>query len=222
MSRLARVVIPNIPHHVIQRGNRRQNVFFSDEDKKLYINILNEHAKKAGIDIWAYCLMDNHVHLIVVPKNEDSLARGIGETHRKYTRIINNREDWMGYLWQGRFISYPMEEIYLYTAVRYVECNPVRAGLVKKAEDYYWSSARAHVLKKKDILCSNYFMVSEIRDWSSYLSEEDKEKDKELLKKHAHTGRPLGGKDFLVKLEKMTGRMLQKRKPGPKTELNDN
>ena len=124
MARIARVVIPNYPHHVIQRGNRNQDVFFSDKDKQAYIDILHEHASRAGVAFWAYCLMDNHVHLIAVPDHENSLARGIGEAHRKYTRMVNFREGWRGYLWQGRFNSYVMDERHLYAAIRYVERNP--------------------------------------------------------------------------------------------------
>ena len=102
MVRIARIVIPEYPHHIIQRGNRSQDVFFNDQDKKFYINLLHKHAIEAGITFWAYCLMDNHVHLIAVPKKEDSLARGIGRVHRKYTRMINLRKGWKGYLWQGQ------------------------------------------------------------------------------------------------------------------------
>jgi len=221
MPRIARIVIPNYPHHIIQRGNRTQNVFFSDQDKKSYMQLLRNHAMEFGVDFWAYCLMDNHVHLIAVPKNEDSLARGIGEAHRKYTRMINFREGWKGYLWQGRFISYLLDEKYLYAAVRYVERNPVRVGLVERAEDYPWSSAKAHVYREKDILLSDNFMLSEIKDWSSYLSEGDENIDKNLFKKHARTGRPLGDDKFLTKLEEITGKVLKKRKPGRKGESGE-
>jgi len=216
MARIARVVVPNHPHHIIQRGNRRQNVFFSDHDKEAYVALLVEQIKKWNIDIWAYCLMDNHVHLIAMPKDEYGLARSIGETHRRYTRTINFREKWRGYLWQGRFISYPMDEKYLYAAMRYIELNPVRAGLTSKAEDYHWSSAKAHVLKEKDTLLSNNFMISEIENWRSYLAKND-EIDIEVFRKHANTGRPLGNQNFVNKLEKLTGRILQKQKPGPKS-----
>ena len=216
MARTARIIIPNYPHHIIQRGNRSQNVFFSDQDKKFYIELLYKHAVQSGVTFWAYCLMDNHVHLIAVPANEDSLARGIGEVHRNYTRMINFRKGWRGYLWHGRFISYPLDENYLYAAVRYIERNPVRAGLVKRAEDYPWSSAKAHVLKEKDILLSDNFMLSEIKDWSSYLAEDQRDMDSNLFRKHARTGRPLGDEKFLTKLEEITGRILRKRKPGPK------
>ncbi len=218
MAQMARIVIPDYPHHITQRGNRRQNVFFSDQDRKLYIRLLHEHAMEAGIALWAYCLMDNHVHLIAVPKYKNSLAKGIGEAHRNYTWLINSREGWRGYLWQGRFSSYPMDERYLYTAVRYTERNPVRAGLVKKAQDYPWSSAKAHVLKVKDSLISDNFMVSQIKDWSAYLAEDDKQEDIDLFRKHARTNRALGDEKFLTELERITGKVLRKRKPGPKKE----
>jgi len=157
MARMARVVIPNIPHHIVQRGNRSQKTFFSDKDKVFYLKLLHKYAEKEGLSFWAYCLMDNHVHLIVVPKREDSLAKGIGDTHKHYTRMINFRENWRGYLWQGRFSSFPLDEKYLYAAIRYVERNPVMAGLVKRAEDYEFSSAKAHVYKTKDFLLSDNF-----------------------------------------------------------------
>ena len=108
MARMARVVAVGEPHHVIQRGNRRQNVFFKDGDKQEYLNILNLQSKLFALEVWAYCLMDNHVHLIVVPKEEESLVKAIGETHQLYTRMINFRERWRGYLWQGRFKSVPL------------------------------------------------------------------------------------------------------------------
>lgn len=216
MPRIARVVLPGYPHHIIQRGNRSQKVFFSGQDKRIYIEILRDHSLKAGLTFWAYCLMDNHVHLIAVPKDKDSLARGIGEAHRKYTRMINFREGWRGYLWQGRFLSYPLNEQYLYAAVRYVERNPVRAGIVKKAADYLWSSARAHILKINDVLLRDNFMLSEIKDWARYLAETDQTSDINLLREHAHTGRPCGDDKFLTKIKEITGRDLTKKRPGPK------
>ncbi|UCB57635.1 MAG: transposase [Candidatus Omnitrophota bacterium] len=216
MARMGRIVIPNIPHHIIQRGNRSQNVFFSKQDKEYYLDLLRNYAQEAGLSFWAYCLMDNHVHLVAVPQRENSLAKGIGKAHKHYTRMVNFREKWRGYLWQGRFSSFPLDETYLYAAVRYVERNPVRAGLVKRAEDYPYSSAKAHIYKKKDILLSDNFMLSEIKDWAFYLAENEKETDLNLFKKHAKIGRPLGDNTFISKLEKITGRFLRKKKPGPK------
>ncbi len=216
MARLPRIVIPNIPHHVIQRGNRKQNVFFSDEDKRIYLSLLKQFARKAGLTFWAYCLMDNHVHFIVVPDRPESLAKGFGEAHRRYTRMIHFREDWRGYLWQGRFNSFPLDESHLYAAVRYVEQNPVRASLVTKAEHYLFSSAKAHVLKKPDDLCSDFFLLREIHDWATYLATPLSQKELALFRRHGKTGRPAGDKNFTLKLEQLTGRSLSKRKPGPK------
>jgi putative transposase len=216
MARMARIVIPHIPHHITQRGNRSQKVFFSDKDKAAYLALLYKHAQDAGLTFWAYCLMDNHVHLIAVPEKEDSLAKGIGDTHKYYTRMVNFRENWRGYLWQGRFSSFPLGEKYLYAAMRYVERNPVRAGMVKRAQDYEFSSAKAHVYKTKDLLLSDNFVIKEIEDWKAFLAGEDKEQDIKLFKKHARVGRPLGQEGFIESLEKVTGRILIPRKPGRK------
>src|SRR3989337_4593233 len=129
MARLARVVAPGLPHHLTQRGNRRQETFFCEEDYRTYIRLVAEWCREYKVDVWAYCLMPNHVHMIVVPETENGLRRAIGEAHRLYTRHINFREGWRGHLWQGRFASYPMEENHLLATARYVELNPVRAGL---------------------------------------------------------------------------------------------
>jgi len=139
MARIARVVAAGLPHHVTQRGNRRQPVFFGDDDYKAYRALLAEGCRAAGVAIWAYCLMPNHVHLILVPSDADGLRAALGEVHRRYTRQVNLREGWRGYLWQGRFASFPMDESYLLACARYVELNPVRAKLVRRAADWRWS-----------------------------------------------------------------------------------
>lgn len=216
MARMARVVAVGEPHHVIQRGNRRQNVFFKDEDKQEYLNILKLQSKLFDLEVWAYCLMDNHVHLIVVPRQEDSLTKAIGETHQLYTRMINFRERWRGYLWQGRFKSVPLDEKYLYAAVRYVERNPVRAKIVKKAEDYLWSSAKVHVYNEKDSLLSKFHLIEEIDNWSEYLKGQEGQEELKRIRVQTQSGRPLGPIDYLRKLEKHLGRELIKRKPGPR------
>ena len=215
MARFARIVVAGLPHHVVQRGNRRQPVFFEEEDRRVYLNYLKTYGERFGIQFWAYCLMGNHVHLIAVPNTERGLAKGLGEAHRNYTRFIHFREGWRGYLWQGRFSSYPLDEKYLYAAIRYVERNPVRAKLVKKAEDYPYSSAKAHVFGLGDPLLSDHFLKAEIRDWSAFLSEGDSE-DEARFERYSRTGRPCGDGSFLDSLEKITGRTLRKRKPGPK------
>ena len=216
MARLPRIVVPGCPHHVINRGNRRQIVFFSDADKAYFYELLKRESAKAKMAIWVYCLMNNHVHIIAVPETEDALAKGIGEVQRKYALTINMRNDWRGHLWQTRFSSYPMDEVHLYFAARYIEQNPVRAKLVKEAEDYRWSSARAHVLKLKDDLLSDFDLASSIPDWGAYLREKTCETYIDLLKTHEKSGRPLGSEEFLDELEKRTGRRLKKEKPGRK------
>jgi putative transposase len=150
MARIARVVAAGIPHHVTQRGNRRLTTFFTDEDYQTYIALMAEWCRKCAVEIWAYCLMPNHVHLIAVPETEDGLRLGIGEAHRRYSRMVNFREDWRGHLWQGRFSSFPMDEVYLLASARYVEKNPVRAHLVPEASLWPWSSTRAHLAGQDD------------------------------------------------------------------------
>ena len=191
MPRLARIVVPGAPHHVAQRGNRRQTTFFTNKDYQDYLGILREQGKKYGIQFWAYCLMPNHVHLIAIPETAESLNKGIGETHRLYTRRINARMDWKGYLWQGRFSSFPMDEKYLIAAIRYIERNPVRAGLVKKAEDYPYSSARAHTLGQVDPLLSNCFLSQDISNWSEFLEVSNNEEELHEIRSHVQSGRPL-------------------------------
>ena len=145
MARMARVVIPGYPHHITQRGNRRQKTFFCDNDYQVYIELMAEWCGRCGVAIWAYCLMPNHVHFIMVPDSEEGLRRAIGEAHRRYTRHINFRENWRGHLWQGRFASYVLDGQYLLAAARYIELNPVRAKLTKHPRVYPWSSAAAHI-----------------------------------------------------------------------------
>jgi putative transposase len=216
MPKFARLIVPDCPHHVIQRGNRRQKVFFSDEDRELYLKLIKRQADRAGVLVHAYCLMDNHVHIIAVPKEKSSLAKGIGEAHRKYTNIINIREDWKGYLWQGRFISFPLDEAHYYAAVRYVERNPVRAGIAKTPWDYPWSSARAHLQGEGDaIILQNHNPLC-IQDWRSYLTERDDPEFVNEIERHEKTGRPLGSVDFLRKLESLTGRKILPQPPGRK------
>jgi putative transposase len=160
--------------------------------------------------------MDNHVHLVVMPKTEHSLTRAISETHQLYTRMINFREGWRGCLWQGRFKSNPMDGRYLYQAVRYVERNPVRAKMVKRAEEYRWSSAKVHVGKGKEKILSDFSLLEEVDNWSDYLREKDEEEELKLFRQSGKTGRPIGSEKYLRKLESQLGRTLVKQKPGPR------
>ena len=216
MARLARVVVPGIPHHITQRGNRRQETFFYEADYEAYMQLLAEWCKRCGVQVWAYCLMPNHVHLIAVPESEDGLRRGIGEAHRRYSRRINFREGWRGHLWQGRFASYPMDDKYLMKAVRYIELNPVRAKLCRVPWRWRWSSAAAHVSGRGDELVEVPALLEYVDDWRSFLAGGLDVGDVELLRHHERTGRPLGGPKFLERLEKMLGRVLRRNKPGRK------
>jgi putative transposase len=215
MARLARIVIPDLPHHITQRGVRRMDVFFTDEDRLQYLKNLAEQGKRFGVSYLAWCLMSNHVHLIAVPERENSLSLGVGEAHRRYTRYINFREGWRGYLFQGRFHSFPLEGDYLLSALRYVLRNPVRAKIVKKAWDYRWSSAAWFVGKSADDpLAVPSDLLADIDNPRTFLAHEEERAP--LLRKHARTGRPLGSDSFIDHLEQLTGRILRPRKRGPK------
>ena len=222
MPRIARVVVPAIPHHVIQRGNRRQQVFFHESDYGAYKTILARYCKRESVDVWAYCLMPNHVHLILVPRTIDGLRRSLSEAHRRYTQVINTREGWTGYLWQGRFASYPMDEVHLHRAVRYVELNPVSAGICQRPEEWHWSSARAHLDNRADGLVDPRPMLEREPDWSSYLASGTKREETDLIELHSRTGRPLGSKTFLATLESVLDRKFLPRKPGPKPDKRKN
>ena len=216
MARLARVVVPAVPHHVTQRGNRRQETFFNDEDYGAYLSLLGEWCGRCAVEVWAYCLMANHVHLILVPDSEDGLRRALGETHRRYTRRINFREGWRGYLWQGRFASFAMDERYLLRAARYVELNPVRAKLCRAPWRWRWSSAAAHVAGRDDGLVRVSPLLERVKDWREFLTEALAADEAELLRRHGRTGRPLGEPAFLDRIERMLHRVVRPAKRGPK------
>ncbi len=215
MARLARVVVPGVPHHVTQRGNRRLETFFGDADYRAYIDLLAEYCGKANVAVWAWCLMPNHVHLILVPADVDGLRRALGETHRRYTLRVNRREDWRGHLWQERFRSFPMDEEHLLAAARYVELNPVRAGLVKRARDWRWSSAAAHLDGRDDRLAAVAPLLERVADWKAFLAGGLEDEALRAIRGHERTGRPLGAAKFVKRLEKRTGRPLSPGKRGP-------
>ena len=225
MARLARLVIPDVPHHVTQRGNRRQPVFFSDEDYAAYRDLVTEACAAHGVHCLAWCLMPNHVHLILTPRDEDGLRAALADAHRRYSRRINFAHGWTGYLWQGRFASYPMDEAHLMTAIRYVELNPVKAQLVARAEDWPWSSAGAHVSGKPDGLTDLTALSGLHRNWRAMLAHgleagDVSPEQEAAIEAHMRTGRPLGDDAFVAKLETESGRMLARQKPGPKPKVN--
>lgn len=216
MARLARLVVPGMPHHVTQRGNGRARTFFEDDDYALYQHLLNEAATKAGAEIWCYCLMPNHVHIIVVPSDEDGLRRTFADAHRRYTGYINARRRMTGHLWQGRFGSVVLDEEHLINAVRYVSLNPVRARLVGRPQDWRWSSASAHLAGRDDGALKVAPVLNRIGDFAAFLSEEADDGDYLALRQSETTGRPLGSEDWIKSLEQRTDRQLLPRKRGPK------
>ncbi len=185
MVRQPRLVVPGYPHHIIQRGNRRMAVFFSDEDRQVYVNYIQQACQHREVDIWAWCMMTNHVHFIAVPGRQTSLARCFSEAHIKYTRRINKREGWVGHLWQSRFGSSVLDERHLIAAVRYVERNPVRAGLVQEPWDQPWSSARRHTGKEKTdpLIRNDSALKNLIGDWKCYLQDADENKFVEKIRR---------------------------------------
>ena len=193
MPRTARVVLPGVPHHVTQRGNRRQPIFFGADDYATYLRIAAEAFAKARVQVWAYCLMPNHIHLIAVPADEEGLARAFGTTHVRYTRHINSREGWSGYLWQGRFASFPMDETYLLLCARYVGLNPVRARLAARGVDWPWSSVRAHTMGGLDPLLTPGPLADRLgAEMATFFDIDIAEEGRRLLRGATSTGRPLG------------------------------
>ncbi|MDA0664940.1 MAG: transposase [Proteobacteria bacterium] len=235
MARLARIVAAGVPHLVTQRGNRRQPVFFGDDDYTAYSRLLAAGCREARTAIWAWCLMPTHVHLILVPSHADGLRAALGEAHRRYTKTVNDREGWRGYLWQGRFASAPVDEDHLLGCARYVELNPVRDGLARRADDWPWSSARAHLSAAADRRLGTAPLLARAKqsgggdrvtdpaplldrapDWAGLLRSGLDNETCEKIRAAERTGRPLGSKAFIARLEASLNRPLAKRKPGPK------
>ena len=189
MPRTARLVLPGIPHHITQRGNRRQPTFLCEPDYTFYVSLLGHWCRKRGTSVWAWCLMPNHVHLILAPANEDGLRAALAPAHRRYSWEINQREGWRGHLWQDRFASFPMDEAHVHACLRYVELNPVRAGLVARAEDWPWSSARAHFGLAADGLTDLAPGRERIDDWRAFLGEGLAEVDLKAIRAAERSGR---------------------------------
>lgn len=225
MPRIARIVAPGFAHHITQRGNRRMETFFCDDDYRAYLSLLVEWCGRYGNRILSYCLMPNHVHLILVPTSEMGLARGLGEVHRRYTRRINFREGWRGYLWQGRFTSFVMDDSYLLSAARYVERNPVLAGLVVRAEDWPWSSAAAHTAGRGDAVAEGEWLIEMTKGWvctwGEYILKDDEKTFAPAMRRAENTGRPLGNEKFIKKLSTLMNRNLLPKKPGPKPKVRN-
>ncbi len=219
MVRIARLVIPNIPHHVTHRGNRREPVFFDQSDRDLYLSICLKYFQKHELEVAAYCLMDNHVHFVAVPRHKTSLAKAMGLTQMRFAQLLNRKKGWTGHLWSDRFFSTPLDWDHFKKAVRYSERNPVRARLVHLAEEYHWSSARSHVYGVIDPLLSKkalFGLDEEIGDWSQWLSEDDDDVFIKRLRADTKSGRPSGSQAFLEKIQVETGRDATRGKRGRK------
>jgi putative transposase len=220
MVRLPRLVLPGHPYHVTQRGNRRAPTFFEDGDYALYRDLLAEAADKAGSAVWSYCLVPNHVHLIVVPSHEDGLRQTFADAHRRYTGFINARHRWTGHLWQGRYGAVLMDEAHLASAARYVAMNPVRARLVDRPVAWAWSSVRAHLAGEDDALAEVAPLLDRYGDFARFLAAPvDDSQQWRALRMSETSGRPTGDADWLAAIEAKTGRVLTPQKRGPKPGL---
>ena len=219
MARLARIVIPGLPHHVTQRGNRREAIFFEDGDHEIYLDLLAEQTSKAGVAVWAYCLMPNHVHLILkpgapmtwaAPSAKPTGVTPISSTPADAGPATCFRAALLRWCWTTHLIR----------AVRYVSLNPVRARLVARAEEWKWSSVRAHLAGVDDALVTVRPVLDRIPHFKALL-EADAEEDFSELRRAETTGRPLGAPEFVTGLEKILGRKIARRAPGRKATGED-
>ena len=222
MARLARIVVPDAPHHVTQRGNGRQQTFFSGADYALYCDLLGRACRAADVEVWAWCLMPNHVHLIVVPRDPDGLRRALARAHRAYAGAIHAREQRTGHFWQGRFGAVAMDDAHLAAAVRYVLLNPVRALLVARARDWPWSSIHAQYYGADDGVTTRGPLDARFPSLSDLLDAgADDGAIHDCLRRAETIGRPLGGAAFLEQVEAMPGRPIAPGKRGPKPKQVD-
>ena len=217
MPRSARIVIPGLPHHVTQRGNRRQAIFHSDEDRTAYKQLIAHYCQKSGTVCLAWCLMDNHVHLILQPPTADALRATLAAAHTTYVQRINRLQQCDGHLFQGRFASYPMDHAHLWVAARYVELNPVKAGLVQRAEDWRWSSALAHVSRKADGLTDIAALGDYVSNWSALLARGLEAADEhERVESSLLRGLPFGTPEWCNEIAHAYAISLEPAKRGPK------
>jgi len=229
MPRVARIVVPGCPHHITQRGNNRQDVFFTDDDRRLYLKVLADQARRHDVQVFGYCLMTNHVHLIAAPADEKGMAEAVGRTHWLYAQTVNRLHGRSGHLWQSRFYSCALDDAHLWAAMRYVENNPVRARLARRAWTYAWSSAALHAKGRSDphgllelTKWRGYFTPDA---WREYLLAALSDQDREALshlRLHTNRGRPLGSDGFVAKLEAAMNRRLRPLPEGRPRKTDEN
>ncbi len=206
MPRSPRIVLPDMPHHVVQRGNRRQPIFFDDEDRRFYRDLLSSTCAEQGVRCLAWCLMDNHVHLVLVPPVADALRAIFARVHTVYAQRMNRNHGLSGHLFQGRFSSYPMDNAHLMVAVRYIENNPVKAGMVKQAEEWRWSSAQAHVNGVEDRLTDSGALGKYVANWRAMLALGLEAADwDEKVEVALRSGRPLAEPAWLENMNEHAG-----------------
>jgi putative transposase len=217
MPRLARSVFPNIPHHITQRGNRREDVFFTDDDRLFYLEWLQFYCEKYKVSVLAYCLMTNHVHLVLTPHTETGLQQVLKPLHMRYAQYINKIKGWKGHLWQGRYFSSPLDEAYTWSTIRYVERNPVQAGILLKAENYRWSSAAAHCGLKTDPLLAalpNAMDGISQGEWNKWLALPENKGVIDIIQRNIEKGLPCGDDNFITALEAVAKKSLRYKPQG--------
>lgn len=208
------LVVPGVPYHIVHSGNGRPMTFCCDADYRVYRSLIATYCSRHGVEVWAYCLLPDHVHLLAVPWRQDSVRNALTEAHRYYTRHINLVKNWNGQSWHGRLALYPMDEEYLIAAARYIETLPVHAGLSEGAPNYPWSSAVAHCQGRDDELVRVKPLLDRAGNWRSRLQKGSKPADLDRFRLHAHTGRPLGSEEFVHKIERTLSRIAKAQKPG--------
>jgi putative transposase len=217
MARLPRVVIVDVPHHVTQRGNARQVILAGDADRATYLELLRDYSQLYALSVLGYCLMSNHVHLIAVPQTSQALAQRLKQAHGRYAAYWNAQQSSTGHVWQGRFYSCPLGESHVWAALRYVELNPVRAGMVATPERWRWSSAATHCgLADPDPLLEmeRWRKRWTASEWRGFIADAELAADVSRLRHSTHTGRPLGSPEFVAGLEELTSRPLVPRNGG--------
>jgi len=213
MPRIARPVFPGLPHHVTQRGNHRAPLFFCDAHRQIYVQWLREYCLRADVRILAYCLMTNHVHFVAVPATASASLEVFHPLHTRYARRVNQEQGWSGHLMQGRYFSAALDERHLWTAIRYVERNPVRAGLIGRAEDYPWSSAAGHCGLRTDPLVDGRAGLPvdfvSTAEWADWLKPEEPDDVLDELRSKSRRGLPVGSEEFVSELERKAGTSLR-------------
>lgn len=223
MARLSRLALAGEVHHLIQRGHNQQAIVSDDEDRRAFIDCLREAAALHKVDIHAYALMDNHLHVLATPPTDEALSRMMQSLGRRYVSRFNRRHGRSGSLWEGRYRAAPLEaSSWLMPCMRYIELNPVRAGLVDQAQDYPWCSALHHLGVRRDSLVhehAGFWAMGNTpfeRDanYRRYLEAGVLESERSAILDSAFKAWPLGGPAYLAQLGKQTDRVLQPRPRG--------